>query len=164
MIVNALEGTPLPVYGDGSNIRDWLFVEDHVRAIDLVMRSGEVGETYNVGGNEERANIDIVNTICSLIDDAFASDGGSLARRFPNAPAARNTKSSTLITSVKDRPGHDWRYAIDPTKIRDELGYTPAHDFQQGLRLTLDWMLGNESWWRSIMDGSYRKWIETQYS
>lgn len=163
MIVNALEGKPLPVYGDGSNIRDWLFVEDHVRAIDLVIRSGMVGETYNVGGNEERANIDIVNAICTLIDETFASGGDAFAMRFPNAPAAKGRPTSELIVSVQDRPGHDWRYAIDPSKISSELGFTPAHNFRQGLRQTLGWMLENETWWRSIMDGSYRSWIETQY-
>lgn len=163
MIVNALGGKPLPVYGDGSNIRDWLYVEDHVRCIDLVIKQGAVGETYNIGGNEERANIDIVRTICEGIDRAFASDPG-LAARFPDAIAANGGETASLVTSVKDRPGHDWRYAIDARRVRDELGFSPQHDFAAGLGKTLTWMLDNESWWRSVMDGSYRDWVATQYS
>jgi dTDP-glucose 4,6-dehydratase len=163
MIVNALEGKALPVYGDGSNIRDWLYVTDHVRAIDLVIKDGRVGETYNVGGNEERANIDIVNAICAIIDSAFAGDE-SLKDRFPDAPAAQGTRTADLITWVKDRPGHDWRYAIDPRRIRDELGFLPIQDFDSGLSLTLAWMLDNEPWWRAVIDGSYRDWIDAQYA
>jgi dTDP-glucose 4,6-dehydratase len=163
MIVNALDGKPLPVYGDGSNIRDWLHVDDHVRGIDLVIRDGAIGETYNIGGNEERANIDIVKTICEQIDKAFTSNP-DLARRFPNAPAAAGGRSSSLITSVKDRPGHDWRYAIDPRRIRDELGFSPEYDFATGLRQTIKWMLDHEPWWRAVMDGSYREWVDTQYA
>ena len=163
MIVNALEGKPLPVYGDGSNIRDWLYVEDHVRAIDLVTKQGTVGETYNIGGNEEHANLDIVNRICNAIDEAFAADA-SLAKRFPQAPAARGDQSASLITWVKDRPGHDWRYAIDANRIEGELGYSPQHDFANGLTSTIAWMLDNEPWWRAVMDGSYRDWITAQYS
>ncbi len=163
MIVNALDGKPLPVYGDGSNIRDWLYVEDHVRAIDLVLKKGRVGETYNIGGNEERANIDIVNTICAAIDAAFANDE-DLAIRFPAAPAATGGPTRSLVTSVKDRPGHDWRYAIDPSRARDELGFKPKHDFAGGLASTIDWMLNNENWWRSVMDGSYRDWVTEHYA
>ena len=125
MIVNALEGKPLPVYGDGSNIRDWLYVEDHVRAIDRVIKQGAVGETYNIGGNEERANIDIVNTICAAIDAAFDEDE-TLKTRFPNAPAANGGESASLITSVKDRPGHDWRYAIDASSGQERAGLYAA--------------------------------------
>ncbi len=163
MIVNALDGKPLPVYGDGSNIRDWLYVEDHVRAIDLVIGRGAVGETYNIGGNEERANIDIVNTICGAIDAAFAEDE-RLQSRFPNAPAAKGAPSASLIASVKDRPGHDWRYAIDADRVKKELGFSPRHDFSSGLENTIAWMVGNEPWWRAVMDGSYRDWVATQYS
>ena len=162
MIVNALAGKPLPVYGDGSNIRDWLYVEDHVRGIDLVIRQGRVGETYNIGGNEEHANLDIVNTLCECIDDVFANDD-ELAKRFPNAPAATGEPTSSLITMVKDRPGHDWRYAIDASRMQDELGFQPAHDFASGLRSTVNWMLANEDWWRAILDDSYRSWIEDNY-
>ena len=162
MIVNALAGKPLPVYGDGSNIRDWLYVEDHVRGIELVIKNGVVGETYNIGGNEEHANLDIVNTLCACIDDIFAKDD-QLASRFPDAPAANGDETSSLITMVKDRPGHDWRYAIDASRIEQELGFTPAHDFASGLRKTVSWMLENEAWWRAILDDSYRDWIEGQY-
>ena len=162
MIVNALDDRPLPVYGDGSNIRDWLYVEDHVRAIDLVIRQGQPGETYNIGGNEERANIDIVSTICVTIDEAFAADP-DLARRFPNAPAARQSRSESLITMVEDRPGHDWRYAIDASKVKDELGFSPSYDFATGLGDTVSWMLENEHWWRAVMDGSYRQWVAAHY-
>ncbi len=163
MIVNALDGKPLPVYGDGSNIRDWLYVSDHVRGIDLVIKQGAVGETYNIGGNEERANIDIVNIICADIDQAFAADP-QLATRFPNAPAANGGQTASLITSVKDRPGHDWRYAIDASRMKNELGFSPQHDFDSGLQKTLTWMLKHESWWRAVMDGSYRDWVTTHYS
>ncbi|MDJ0711392.1 MAG: dTDP-glucose 4,6-dehydratase [Woeseiaceae bacterium] len=163
MIVNSLEGKPLPVYGDGSNIRDWLYVEDHVMAIDRVIKHGVAGETYNIGGNEEHPNIDIVERICAAIDEAFAKDE-TLGERFPNAPAAKGNPSATSIAPVKDRPGHDWRYAIDPRRIRGELGFQPQHDFDSGLANTILWMLDNERWWRAVMDGSYREWLATQYS
>jgi dTDP-glucose 4,6-dehydratase len=163
MIVNALDGKPLPVYGDGSNIRDWLYVEDHVRAIDLVLKQGAVGETYNIGGNEERANIDIVNAICDSIDAAFAKDS-SLRARFPNAPGANGGRSASLITPVKDRPGHDWRYAIDASRAEKDLGFKPQHTFAGGLECTIDWMLANEAWWRAVMDGSYREWVASHYA
>jgi len=162
MIVNALTGKSLPVYGDGSNIRDWLYVEDHCRGIDLVMNKGQVGQTYNIGGNDERANIDIVKEICARIDTLFA-ERPELAAAFPDAPAAASTRTESLITFVKDRPGHDWRYAIDATKSQTELDYRPSEDFDSGLGRTIDWMLSNESWWRSVMDGSYRDWLERNY-
>ncbi len=163
MIVNALTGKPLPVYGDGSNIRDWLYVEDHCRGIDLVIDRGRVGETYNIGGNNECANIDIVKTICARIDASFSANP-VLAKAFPDAPAAGGTPTESLITFVKDRLGHDWRYAIDATKSENELEYKPVEDFDSGLKKTLDWMLDNESWWRSVLDGSYRDWIAKNYS
>jgi dTDP-glucose 4,6-dehydratase len=162
MIVNALTGRPLPVYGDGSNIRDWLYVEDHCRGIELVIRKGRVGETYNIGGNNECANIDIVRQICGRIDDVFASRP-ELAQAFPDAPAVAGKRTDSLITFVKDRLGHDWRYAIDASKSMDELNYAPQENFDSGLDRTLSWMLDNVSWWRSVMDGSYRDWIEKNY-
>jgi dTDP-glucose 4,6-dehydratase len=162
MIVNALDGKSLPIYGDGSNIRDWLYVEDHVRGIDLVIKKGAVGETYNIGGNEEHANLDIVNTLCACIDNVFA-ENRDLIERFPNAPAASGHGTSSLITMVKDRPGHDWRYAIDASRIETELGFVPSYDFETGLSETVTWMLANEVWWRAILDDSYREWIEDQY-
>ena len=160
MIVNALEGKPLPLYGDGSNIRDWLYVDDHVRAIDLVIEQGKLGETYNIGGNAEYANIDIVKEICQTVDQAFETNP-ELAHRFPNAPAASGKHSESLIASVKDRPGHDWRYAIDTSKAESELGFSPSYDFATGLDNTIAWMLDNEHWWRSVMDGSYRNGLPT---
>ena len=162
MIVNALTGEALPVYGDGSNIRDWLYVEDHCRGIDRVIEKGRLGETYNIGGNNECANIDIVKEICARIDSAFA-ERPELSKAFPDAPAASDRETTSLIRFVKDRPGHDWRYAIDAEKSRRELGYEPVESFDSGLGKTLDWMLGNEQWWRAVMDGSYRDWIDTNY-
>ncbi len=162
MIVNSLTGKPLPVYGDGSNIRDWLYVLDHVRGIEGVIRKGQVGETYNIGGNEERANIDIVRTICCMIDQAFEMDP-NLSVRYPDAPAASGKATESLITFVTDRPGHDWRYAIDARRAESELDFSPSQTFESGMQATLDWMLGNEAWWRAVMDGSYREWVTTQY-
>ena len=163
MIVNALTGKALPVYGDGSNIRDWLYVEDHCRGIDLVMHKGEIGETYNIGGDNECSNLDIVGQICAGIDRMFADHDG-LSETFPDAPAASGNSTDALITFVKDRPGHDWRYAIDATRASKELQYAPGESFASGLQKTLDWMLAHEAWWRSVMDGSYRDWIDKNYS
>ena len=161
MLVNLLDGKPLPVYGDGLNVRDWLYVEDHCRAIDRVLQAGKTGETYNVGGRNEWKNIDIVRLLCQLIDEAFRTDS-SLASRFPRAPATRGA-SEELISFVKDRPGHDRRYAIDATKIERDLGFCPQETFETGIRKTLHWYLANEPWWRSVMDGSYRDWVTRQY-
>lgn len=162
MIVNALTGQSLPVYGDGSNIRDWLYVEDHCRGIDLVMSKGTIGETYNIGGNNERANIDIVKDICARIDAVFEKHP-EYAEAYPDAPAANGTPTESLITFVKDRLGHDWRYAIDAERLESELGYAPIESFDTGLDRTISWMLENELWWRSVTDGSYRDWLETNY-
>lgn len=162
MIAHALDGKALPVYGDGLNIRDWIFVQDHCRGIDLAMQKGTVGETYNLGGRHERANIDIVKDICAVLDRRFARDE-SLAQRFPESPAARGKETATLITYVKDRPGHDRRYAVDSTKAGRELGYQPQETWQGGLERTITWYLDHEPWWRQIMDGSYREWIDKQY-
>jgi dTDP-glucose 4,6-dehydratase len=163
MLVNALEGRPLPVYGDGLNVRDWLYVEDHCRAMDLVISRGVVGEAYNIGGRSERTNLELVDLLCRLVDEAFAADG-DLARRYPKARAASGRPSRELITFVKDRPGHDRRYAIDGRKIERELGFAPAERFDTGLRRTIRWYLENEAWWRGVMDGSYRTWVRRQYS
>jgi dTDP-glucose 4,6-dehydratase len=162
MIVNILHGKALPVYGDGMNVRDWLYVEDHCRGISLILDSGRIGEVYNIGGNNERPNIEIVKKLCAMIDERFARDT-TLAQRFPTAPAAKGQGSHTLITYVKDRPGHDRRYAIDARKAERELGYRPVETFETGFAKTLDWYLANESWWRGVMDGSYRTWIEANY-
>jgi dTDP-glucose 4,6-dehydratase len=154
--VNLLDGKPLPVYGDGQNVRDWLYVEDHSRAIDFVLDSGRVGETYNVGGRNEWKNLDIVRLLCRMVDEAFASDQ-HLARRFPQSPAASGRPSEELITFVKDRPGHDRRYAIDATRIERDLGFCPRESFDTGIRKTLAWYLANEPWWRRVIDGSYQR-------
>ncbi|MFK7857034.1 MAG: dTDP-glucose 4,6-dehydratase [Granulosicoccus sp.] len=155
IIINLLHGKSLPIYGDGKNIRDWLYVEDHARGIDLVLKQGRVGETYNIGGVNEWTNIDIVSSICRLIDQRFANNA-DLQNRYPECPAAKNKACESLITYVKDRAGHDFRYAIDTAKIRSELGYEPAIDFDTGIAKTVNWYLGNAQWWQSVLDGSYR--------
>ena len=162
MIVNALEGKRLPVYGDGRNVRDWLYVTDHCRAIERVLLDGRVGETYNVGGRNEWRNVDVVHLVCGLLDEAFAADP-SLASRFPASPASRGRPVSELVTFVKDRPGHDRRYAVDTAKLERELGFTPLESFETGLRKTVAWYLEHEVWWRGVMDGSYRDWVRRQY-
>jgi dTDP-glucose 4,6-dehydratase len=148
--LNALNGRHLPIYGDGMNVRDWLHVEDHCRGIELILRQGRVGETYNVGGGQELANIVVVEEICRAIDAAFAAEP-ALAKRFPHAPAASGRPSADLKTYVEDRKGHDRRYAIDETKIRSELGYIPARDFSQGFAETLSWYLAREDWWAPLL-------------
>jgi dTDP-glucose 4,6-dehydratase len=155
MLVRALAGESLPVYGKGENVRDWLHVCDHCRAIELVIEGGRVGETYNVGGRNQWRNIDIVRHLCTLLDERFPSDPG-LRRRFPQCPPSLGRKTETLLTFVADRPGHDWRYAIDATRIERELGFRPEETFESGIRTTVDWYLENEAWWRAILDGSYR--------
>ncbi|TOA18233.1 dTDP-glucose 4,6-dehydratase [Vibrio parahaemolyticus] len=143
MILNALDGKPLPVYGDGMQIRDWLFVEDHARALYKVVTEGEIGETYNIGGHNEKANIEVVKTICALLEELR-----------PDKPAGVESYES-LITYVKDRPGHDVRYAIDATKIAQELNWTPEETFESGIRKTVEWYLNNPKWWQRVLDGSY---------
>jgi dTDP-glucose 4,6-dehydratase len=149
MILNALEGKPLPVYGDGKNVRDWLFVEDHCAAVRTVLRNGIPGETYNVGGNSERANIDVVGMICDLVDEMRPQAGAAARRR--------------LITYVQDRPGHDRRYAIDASKITRELNWKPAEQFESGLRKTVRWYLENDEWVNSVRTGAYREWLTKNY-
>jgi len=148
MIVNALAGKPLPVYGDGQQIRDWLYVTDHCSAIRAVLAKGRLGETYNIGGWNEKANIDIVKTICQLLDELRPDLVGSHAR---------------LITYVKDRPGHDRRYAIDARKIERELGWRPAETFDTGIRKTVNWYLQNQSWVSRVQSGAYRDWVAKNY-
>tara|TARA_R110001592_G_scaffold363043_1_gene679526 strand:- start:5878 stop:6942 length:1065 start_codon:yes stop_codon:yes gene_type:complete len=149
-ITNVLRGLPLPVYGDGSNIRDWLYVEDHCRGIELVLLQGAVGETYNVGGNNEWSNLAIVEHLCHCMDARFAADP-TLAARFPAAPGASGGSARDLITFVEDRAGHDWRYAIDAQHITSALGYEPQESFETGLDKTLNWFFANEEWWRPLL-------------
>ncbi|HJS91182.1 MAG TPA: dTDP-glucose 4,6-dehydratase [Steroidobacteraceae bacterium] len=162
MIVNLLHGRPLPVYGDGRNVRDWLHVSDHCRGIDLILQKGRPGEVYNIGGGLESENLKLVETLCAVADEAFGARQ-DLGARFPACPAAHGGKSASLIQFVKDRPGHDRRYAIDCGKIERELGYRAQVTLAAGLRSTFDWYIGNEWWWRAVMDGSYQRWIETHY-
>ncbi len=151
-LTNILGGSPLPVYGDGSNIRDWLYVEDHCRGIELVLQNGKVGEVYNIGGNNEWSNLAIVELLCDQLDARFATDP-TLAQRFPDAPGAVGGSARDLIAFVEDRAGHDWRYAIDAGKIMTELGYSPRESFETGLKRTLDWYLSREDWWRPLLQG-----------
>jgi dTDP-glucose 4,6-dehydratase len=162
MIVNALHGKPLPIYGDGRQIRDWLYVEDHCVAIDGILKAPVEGRTFNVGGRAEHENIAIVRQICALLDERFAADS-TLGGRFPSCPAAQGQACDSLMTHVTDRPGHDRRYAIDPTRIAAELAFEPAETLVTGLARTVDWYLANEPWWRGVMDGSYLQWIDTNY-
>ncbi len=162
MLVNALEGKPLPIYGDGLNVRDWLYVEDHCRAVEQVVLEGRVGETYNVGGRNEWRNLEIIQLLCRLVDETIATDP-ALVPRFPRCPASLGRETATLIQFVKDRPGHDRRYAIDARKIQQELGFCPRETFETGIRKTVAWYLANEEWWRAVMDGSYRDWMQRQY-
>jgi dTDP-glucose 4,6-dehydratase len=149
VILNALEGKPLPVYGDGQNVRDWLFVGDHCSAIRTVLEKGRPGDTYNVGGNSEKANLDVVKTICKLLDELQ-----------PHSSIADRTE---LIKFVPDRPGHDRRYAIDATKITRELGWRPTVTFEEGLRRTVEWYLENTEWIENVRSGAYREWIKQNY-
>ena len=152
-ITNILRGLSLPVYGDGTNIRDWLYVEDHCRGIEKVIHGGRLGETYNIGGNNEWNNLAIVELLCDQLDQRFAADT-SLAARYPDAPQVGGGSARDLITFVEDRAGHDWRYAIDASKIGNELGYSPVETFETGIARTLDWFLDNEAWWRPLLNRS----------
>lgn len=162
-LINALHGRALPIYGDGMQIRDWLHVEDHCYGIDLVIGRGAVGDTYNIGGGAELANLTVIDTLCAAVDAAFANEP-ALAMRFSDAAAAKGIATATLKSTVADRPGHDRRYAIDASKISRELGYAPQRSFAQGFAATLDWYLHNEAWWRGVLDGSYRDWVATNYA
>ena len=148
-LTNILDGRPLPVYGDGTNIRDWLYVVDHAQGIERVITDGRVGDTYNIGGNNEWANIDIVKLLCSALNERFR-ENPELASRYPESPAARG-EAESLITYVEDRAGHDWRYAIDATKIEQDLAFSPRETFETGIAKTLDWYLNHEQWWRPLL-------------
>ncbi len=150
IILNALDGRPLPVYGDGRNIRDWLYVGDHCTAIRRVLAQGRVGETYNIGGCNERRNIEVVHSVCDLLDEL--------------SPRPDGVGYRTQITYVKDRPGHDRRYAIDARKMESELGWRPAETFETGLRKTVEWYLANPEWIANVKSGAYREWVEKNYA
>jgi dTDP-glucose 4,6-dehydratase len=154
LILNCLEARPLPIYGDGLNIRDWLYVEDHCRGIDLILRKGRIGETYNIGGYCEKTNLEVVHTVCSILDELqpLSSDA-----RLP-------TPYASLITHVKDRPGHDRRYAIDAGKITGELAYAPIESFGSGMRKTVAWYLENLEWCKNVMGEDYTRWLAKNYS
>ena len=139
-INNALSGKKLPVYGDGKNVRDWLYVEDHCKAIDMILENGRIGEVYNIGGHNEKTNIDVVKTVLRILG-----------------------KDESLITYVKDRPGHDMRYAIDPTKMKNELGWYPETSFDEGIEKTVEWYLSHKQWWENIRNGEYVKYYEKMY-
>ncbi len=150
VILNALAGKPLPIYGDGKNVRDWLYVGDHCAGIRTALRKGRLGETYNIGGNSEKTNLDVVNTVCAILDEL--------------RPNSRITHYSSLITYVKDRPGHDRRYAINAAKIQQELGWKPRERFESGMRKTVEWYLANQAWVAAVQSGDYRKWIASNYA
>jgi dTDP-glucose 4,6-dehydratase len=150
VILNACSGKPIPVYGDGKNVRDWLYVADHCEAIRAVLSRGRQGETYNIGGNNEKINLEIVEAICAILDELR-----------PNDLIVPHQK---LITYVKDRPGHDRRYAVDARKIERELGWRPRETFETGIRKTVEWYMANQAWTRDVTTGAYRQWIATQYS
>ena len=148
MILNALEGKPLPIYGKGDQIRDWLYVEDHARALYKVVTEGKIGETYNIGGHNEKTNLEVVETICEILDELVPmSDRGH----------PLNIKHSSLIIHVSDRPGHDRRYAIDASKIAKELNWQPIETFESGIRKTVQWYLDNQQWCKNVQDGSYQR-------
>ena len=149
-ILNALNGKPLPIYGDGKQVRDWLFVKDHCSAIRTVLEKGKLGETYNVGGWNEKANLDVVKTLCAILDEL--------------KPKLDGTKYESQITYVKDRPGHDRRYAIDATKLEKELGWKPEETFETGIRKTVEWYLNNQVWVDHVVSGEYKHWVEKQYA
>ena len=151
-LINALHGKPLPIYGDGMNVRDWLYVEDHCRGIELALTKGRIGETYNIGGGAELPNLTVIDTLCAAIDQAFQANQ-TLASQYPACPAAQNAPTASLKTYVKDRAGHDRRYAIDDTKAASELGYQAIHGFETRFSQTLGWYLQNEGWWRGLMGG-----------
>jgi dTDP-glucose 4,6-dehydratase len=149
-ILNALQGKAIPVYGDGGNVRDWLYVEDHCEALSLILHRGKPGETYNVGGSSEKKNLDVVNTICEVLDEIV--------------PDSRFTPRKSLVKFVTDRPGHDRRYAIDAGKLKSELGWLPRKSFRDGIRKTVEWYLAHREWLDSVLTGAYKEWVITQYA
>lgn len=149
VLLNALAGKPLPIYGDGQQVRDWLYVEDHCRAISRVLEAGKVGETYNIGGWNKKANLEVVNTLCTVLEEL--------------KPRANGKRYAVQITYVNDRPGHDRRYAVDARKIQRDLGWKPKETFDTGIRKTVQWYLENQSWIEGVTSGAYRKWVNRDY-
>jgi len=162
VIINILHGRPLPMYGDGRNVRDWLHVSDHCHAIDLILHEGIPGETYNVGGDAEAENLALVELLCEIADETFR-DERNLVARYPHCPAVEGGSTAALITFVPDRLGHDRRYAIDADKIARELGFRPRVSLEDGLRDTFNWYVKSDWWWRRVMDESLQKWIQEHY-
>jgi dTDP-glucose 4,6-dehydratase len=162
-ILNVLEARSLPIYGDGLQVRDWLHVSDHCRALDLILGASPPGETWNVGGTSQETNLTVVGTLCELLEAAFAARP-PLTARFPRSAPALGRSARSLIEHVRDRPGHDRRYAVDSGKIRARLDFSPAIPLADGLRATVDWYLDNEGWWRDVASGEYRQWYERQYA
>jgi len=162
-IVNILQGKPLPVYGDGMQVRDWLHVEDHCAAIALALERGTPGAVYNIGGNSETANIEIVRALCELVD-GYLGKRADLREAFPASPAVRGNRAVDLIAHVRDRPGHDRRYSINYGKAERELKYSPARSLEQGLRLTLEWYIAHTGWWQALMGRDYTAWVQKNYS
>jgi len=164
MVVNAVRGKPLPVYGDGLNVRDWLYVGDHCAGVRLALNKGRVGETYNIGGNAEKTNLEVVQAICAILDELRPLGAAIPDSRLPIHASKPVTHHSSLITMVKDRPGHDRRYAMDARKIERELGWKPRERFETGLRKTVQWYLDNMSWVESVTSGAYRDWMDLNYA
>jgi len=150
MVLNALNRKPLPIYGDGLNVRDWLYVGDHCQALRIILSKGQAGEVYNIGGRNERTNIDVVRTICTILDEL--------------KPASDGKPYASLITYIKDRPGHDRRYAIDARKIERDLGWKPGENFETGIQKTVQWYLDNMKWVEIVTSGKYQKWVDTNYN
>lgn len=161
-IINILLGRHIPVYGQGKNVRDWLYVVDHCRGIDLILKRGRPGETYNIGGACEKTNIEVVNLICKTIDEFFQNQP-ELLNRYPETPVSHDRNSNSLVRFVKDRPGHDLRYAINAAKITSELGFQISESFQDGLQKTIQWYLSNETWWKPLLNNQYKEWLARQY-
>ena len=161
-ILNILHGKQIPVYGKGENVRDWLYVTDHCRGIDLILQNGMSGQTYNIGGLSEINNLELVNLVCSTVDKLF-NQTSALVDKYPNCPAAKGGQCNTLINFVKDRPGHDFRYAMDIRKINDALGFEPKESLRSGIDKTIRWYLDNEQWWRNVIDNSYEEWLQVHY-
>jgi dTDP-glucose 4,6-dehydratase len=161
-LINILNGKPLPIYGDGLQVRDWLHVGDHCAAITLALTRGQPGEVYNIGGNSETTNIEVVRTLCRLADELIGQDA-LLRQGFPSSPASQGRRAAELITHVRDRLGHDRRYAIDFSKASRDLGYAPSRSLERGLKETFNWYLGNRGWWEALMGRDYVRWLQMNY-